>query len=329
MVFIFFILLQSCIGQSQKINGISLVASGKPLYQKNIHPIKEVHANYASVMPFGFIKNINHPDIRFNTNRQWFGETNEGVKQYIALLQKNNIQIMLKPQIWIWNGEYTGLLKMTSENHWNELEQSYEKFILNYATIAQETQCEIFCIGTELEKFIAHRPQYWHELITKIRSIYSGKLTYAANWDEYKRVPFWKAVDFIGIDAYFPISESKTPTLSEAKQGWQAWIAEMNQISQNNKTPILFAEYGYRSIDYGGKEPWATHRNEEGINLETQSVLLKALYEEVWNKNWFAGGFIWKWFGDHPQVGGENNNRFTPQNKPAQELIKQHYKNAN
>ena len=39
----------------------------------------------------------------------------------------------------------------------------------------------------------------------------------------------------------------------------------------------------------------------------------------------FAGGFIWKWFHNHSEVGGMQNNRFTPQNKPVEKLIKEHY----
>lgn len=36
-------------------------------------------------------------------------------------------------------------------------------------------------------------------------------------------------------------------------------------------------------------------------------------------------GGLWKWFHNHGQVGGNNNNRFTPQNKPALEVIKKAY----
>ena len=53
--------------------------------------------------------------------------------------------------------------------------------------------------------------------------------------------------------------------------------------------------------------------------------LLTALYEEVWNENWFAGGYIWKWFIEHDRAGGEDNDRFTPQNKPAGLVIQYYY----
>jgi hypothetical protein len=49
---------------------------------------------------------------------------------------------------------------------------------------------------------------------------------------------------------------------------------------------------------------------------------LQAIHNQFWKEEWFAGGFIWKWFHRHDEVGGLQNNRFTPQNKPAEELIR-------
>ena len=49
------------------------------------------------------------------------------------------------------------------------------------------------------------------------------------------------------------------------------------------------------------------------------------LFDTFWKEEWFAGGFIWKWFHDHEQSGGGDNSRFTPQNKPAETVIKTNY----
>lgn len=322
-------LFQSCIAQNEKINGISFVASRKEAHQGNVDPVKEINANHAAVMPFGFIRNLETPEIIHNTERQWFGETREGAKQYIELLHKNGIQVMMKPQIWIWRGEFTGYLKMNSEENWVKLEESYRSFILTYAKLASELDVALFCIGTELEQFIVHRPEYWFQLISEIKEIYKGKLTYAANWDEYKRVPFWTQLDYIGVDAYFPVSESKTPTVEEAKAGWQRWKTELRGVSEKARKPILFTEYGYRSVDYAGKEPWKSDRSMTGVNLSAQENLIQALFEETWDESWMAGGYIWKWFIEHSNVGGSENSRFTPQNKPAEALIKLHFESNN
>ncbi len=317
----------SCSSQiKEKINGVSFVASREEVAQEHVEEVLKIHANHAAVMPFAFTRNIHSPEVIFDTDRQWFGETKLGAKQYIGLLKMNGVKIMLKPQIWIWRGEYTGTLKMKSEEDWKTLEASYKKFILSYAKLAEETQVSIFCIGTELEQFVKNRPDYWKKLIGEIKEEYSGKLTYAANWDEYPRVPFWEQLDYIGIDAYFPLSEEKSPTIEQLKQGWKKWKTAISGLADQKQKPVLFTEYGYRSMDYTAKKPWLVDHNEEKVNLEAQVNATKAILEEFWEEDWFAGGYVWKWFIRHKEVGGGKDNRFTPQNKPAQIVLRDFYK---
>lgn len=309
-----------------KINGVSYVASRDSIDQQHVDPVINLGANYAAIMPFGFIKDLAHPEITFNSDRQWFGETEKGVKQYVQLLHNNQIKVMLKPQIWVWRGEFTGFIKMTQEADWKLLENSYSDFILAYAKVAQEANVEMFCIGTELENFIDERPSYWKQLIVDIREIYKGKLTYAANWNEYERTPFWDDLDYIGIDAYFPVDSKQSPTLEDTKKAWRKYKSVMKTYSIKHKKPILFTEFGYRSIDFAGRAPWTVDRVDKQVNLEAQAILTQALFEELWDEDWFAGGFVWKWFHKHNAVGGRDDNRFSPQNKPAEEVIRTFYK---
>lgn len=327
-VFILLIVLVQLACKSQeaaKINGVSFVGSRDEALQEHVDAVLAVNADHAAVMPFGFIRNQSSPDIVFDTDRQWFGETARGARQYIEQLRRNGLKIMLKPQLWIWRGEFTGDLEMKSEEDWGRLEQSYEEFILTYAILARDVHAEIFCIGTELDKFVQFRPDYWKTLISKIRQIYKGKLTYAANWDEFSRIYFWPLLDYIGVDAYFPLSDQKTPTIDQLKSGWQPWKDKMYALSLQLKLPVLFTEFGYRSMDYTAKKPWLVDRSEENVNLEGQANAKTAIFEEFWVEDWFAGGFVWKWFIHHGEVGGEKDNRFTPQNKPAEEIIKLFY----
>ncbi len=315
----------SCKGQNEKFNGVSFVASGIPINETHTAPVIKAQSNTVALMPFGFIKKLSSPKIIHNTKRQWFGETEAGLIQYANEFRKHDFRIMVKPQIWVWNGEFTGYIEMDSEENWKVLEDSYSLFILTYAKVAQQIKAEVLCIGTELEKFVMQRPKYWQSLIKEIKRIYKGKLTYAANWDEFKRVSFWGDLDFIGIDAYFPLSEKKTPTVIDFENGWKPHKDEIIRIKNQFQKPVLFTEFGYRSVDFTGKKPWKSNRIKGSVNLQAQVNGLQAIYNQFWNEEWFAGGFIWKWFYKHNEVGGENNNRFTPQNKPAEELIKRLY----
>lgn len=325
LIVLTFLIIQSCSSQSEKINGLSFVASSEAISEKHINPVINVNANYCAIMPFGFMKNLDQPEIIHNTERQWFGETRDGAKQYIEELEKKGIKIMIKPQIWVWNGSFTGHIEMKSEAEWKTFEDSYTRFIMAYVQLAQQVNADIFCIGTELEKFVTNRPEYWDSLIIEIKKVYKGKLTYAANWDEFKRTPFWKSLDYIGVDAYFPINKSKTPSVEECIEGWKTHKNVIKELSDTFKKPVLFTEYGYRSMDFTAKEPWVSDHTIQTLNFEAQTNATKALFETFWNEEWFAGGFVWKWFHNHEKVGGEKDNQFTPQNKPVEKLIKAYY----
>jgi hypothetical protein len=320
------LLIFACGGQAiPKIKGVSFVASRGEARQDHIAAVKKIHADYAAVMPFGFIRETGSPEIIFDTDHQWFGETRKGTRQYIEMLQKNNIQVMLKPQLWIWRGQFTGAMAMQNEADWKALEASYERFIISFAELASEMEVPMFCIGTELEKFVEHRPDFWKGLIRKIRATYKGRLTYAANWDEYEKFPFWSELDYIGIDAYFPLSGDKTPSVASLMTAWEPWKEKIAALSKARKRRVLFTEFGYRSADYTARKPWLAERDEGAANMEGQKNAKIAIFDTFWNEEWFAGGFVWKWFIDHDTAGGANDNRFTPQNKPAEKIIETYY----
>ena len=160
--------LVSFITSAQKINGLSFVASKDSIRTNDGSTVIDVNANYVALMPFGFIRDLSSPKIFFNTEKQWFGEREQGVIQYAKQLQKRSVKIMIKPQIWVWKGQFTGHISMHSEEQWKVLEDSYTSFILTYAKTAQTLKADILCIGTELEKFVSTRPEYWRFLILKI-----------------------------------------------------------------------------------------------------------------------------------------------------------------
>ncbi len=325
LVFIFIIITNISWSQSSKINGISFVGGRNVVSENIIQPVIDVNANWVTLMPFGFMRELYSTNISFNRESQWWGERKIGVKTTTALFHKNKIKVMVKPQIWVWRGEFTGYINMKTEEDWIAFEKAYESFILEYAILAQEIEAELFCLGTELNKFVIERPEFWNRLIKNVKKVYKGKLTYAENWDKFDKVPFWNQIDYIGIDAYFPLSKSKTPLLEELKIEWDRHKEKIIALQKQKDIPILFTEYGYRSIDFNTEKPWNSDRNQTNVNLKAQKIALKALFDEFWPESWFAGGFLWKWYDYHERAGGSKNSRFTPQNKPAEKLIKELY----
>ena len=109
--------------------------------------------------------------------------------------------------------------------------------------------------------------RHWIVLIANTRTQYSGKLSYAANFDQYESVGFWKHLDYIGINAYFPLrQELELPTSREALYDTveQSWIGVLDTIEDFRivndlwTKPVIFTELGYTSRKHSTLQPWAS-----------------------------------------------------------------------
>lgn len=311
--------------KEKNITGVSFAASKVLIDSTDLISVKAIDAKWVALMPYGFIKE-GSSELVYNSQWQWVGETSEGIINDIQLCKQQGFKIMLKPHVWITHGKYTGDFSVASEKDWEQFEASYSKYILEFAAIAENQHVGLFCMGTEWRAFVRQRPSYWQSLIEEIRKVYSGKITYAANWDEYKETPFWSELDYIGVNAYFPLSEKEGPSFDELKLAWQPIIDSLANLSNAIKKPILYTEFGYRSIIGTTIRPWESYTQVD-VSMKEQELALEAMFESSWNKPWFAGGFLWKWFNKNHRRGGLENTGYTVQNKPTQSVVKKYYSN--
>ena len=316
----------SCKLSPTNMNGVSFENVSYAVDSSHVSPIKDIHASWITTMPFAFIKK-GEATVKYGHSFQWYGETREGIVDIINLSHQQGLKVMLKPHVWA-RGTWVGDIEYSSEEEWKRFEKSYAAYILSFAYLADSMKVEAFCIGVELKKVVVQRPQFWIELIDSVRSVYSGPLTYAANWDNYENVTFWNKLDFIGIDAYFPVSSNKTPSVASCYNGWENDFNKIKAISKSTEKKVIFTEFGYRNIDYTGQKPWNEEHNPT-TNSEGQVNAYKALFCRFWGQSWFEGGFLWKWHPEHLKAGGDANNRFTPQNKPVEQLISDVYSKTN
>ncbi|MBL7073158.1 MAG: hypothetical protein ISS33_05205 [Candidatus Omnitrophica bacterium] len=244
----------------------------------------------------------------------------------IRKAHKTSLKVMLKPHIDIIKGGGENYCRkdigFQDNVSWKKWFGNYEKFIVSYAKLAEKENVEMFCIGTELS-FASRKTESWREIISKIRSVYSGELIYAANWDNYESVNFWEDLDYVGINAYFPLSEEESPTIEEIKAGWRVWINRIEAWHKTIKKPIIFTEIGYASYAGAAREPWKGGTGE--VDTLRQANCYTAFFEVVWWREWFKGAYWWNF---KPMIygGGMRDRGFTPMNKPAMEILKKWYK---
>lgn len=302
---------------AQKLKGVTLVAPPNEFTTNPIIPLQDIGVDFIKVVPYGFTRK-GQTNVTFNASMQWWGEKEEGVLETIKLAKKKNVGVMLKPQVYIPGG-WVGELDFKTERDWQEWEANYREYIFHFVDIAVRENIEIFCIGTEFKKSVEERPEFWSQLIVDIRKEFCGKLTYSANWDNYKRIKFWKELDYIGVSSYFPLSEERTPSVESLVHAWKPIVKELRNYSNRMQVPILFTEYGYLSVDGCAGKTWELEKKVHSldINEQAQANALEALYTAFWEEEFWAGGFMWKWFPEGKGHEGYIERDYTPQDKKS------------
>ncbi len=276
---------------------------GDSITNHNFEQLKSVHGNWISQTPFAWQPDIFGPELNLNTERAWWGEADRGLIHTAKIAKEEGLKTMLKPHIWIRsaNGKWRSDLKMKNEKDWDEWFKNYEIMIMHYAKLAQANDMEALCIGTELHLTTKFHPDRWRAIIKKIRSVYDGELTYAANWyKEYEDITFWDELDYIGIQAYFPLSNSEEPSKEELLKNWEKHKRAMKKVATTYNKKIVFTEIGYKNTADSAIEPWTWPQKMDADKVKhseiTQLNLYEAMFETLYHETWVDGFFIWKWF---------------------------------
>ena len=237
----------------------------------------------------------------------------DSVISYLSAAKEIGLKIMLNPMLLMdvkdkpWRGHLTGDVASVETFY-----SGYEKFILHYATIAKG-MIDAFLIGSELKKMTAIKDGANNfPFVTKLKILAATarcilgpgvKISYAADWSEYHHAEGgWRAldalwldpnVDFVGIDAYPPITTSFKSRISveDIKKGltsgidyeyyldfeggehrmdpwwgnkafkvrWEGehWNPNGTKTtwSATTRKPIWFTEFGFPSIDKATNQP--------------------------------------------------------------------------
>lgn len=315
--------------KTPKFTGVNFAsAEFFPQKDSGIPALKRIHAEWLALTPFAYMDSNTSPVINFPSERNWWADKPNNLLSVIHDARRYNKKLMLKPHFWVEGSGWAGSLEYDSLG-WKQFEKNYTAFIMRWAIYAEMNRIEMFCFATELKTVVRKRPKFVKKIIKQIRSVYHGSLLYAANWDDYRRFPFWDDLDYIGVDAYFPITETQTPTAEEVHDLWMPFAQELGIFALKKRKLIIFTEYGYRSIDKPVWKQWEIEWVSDSlhVNLDAQVNSYEGLFRAVWNEPWFAGGFLWKWYPEPIHFTGLSaNSDYTPQNKPAENIILKWYK---
>jgi len=290
----------------------SVIADGS---RRELERLRRVGYNAISLLPFAAQRGSAATTLR-RFARHPASETDLAMSLASVRAHHFGMRVMLKPHIW--NSPSGDPTQIDPGAAWPAWFSSYRDFILHEALLARAIHADWFCIGTELTHSES-RPE-WKELISSVRAIFAGPITYAANFDAFEKTPFWSSLDAIGIDAYFPLARSKTATPADLRAGASNAISRIERVSRRFRRPAILTELGYPSTEAPWMEPW-NERRDTRVEFDQQARAFAAMLDSAICSPSLLGFFIWKYESDPNHT---DSTGYLPKEKPAERVIARH-----
>ena len=245
--------------------------------------------------------------------------SDEGVIRTIREAKARGLKVLLRPNVDGVRQEWRGRFAPSNEAEWFA---SWRRMVNHYAVMAQSLGVDVLQVGSEFES-LSGNADAWRRVVAEARTRFHGTIVYGANWGEFESIGWWDAVDVIGIDAYFPLSDAETPSEAEiVRASHDRWMRRIEAVQARAGKPLLFSEIGYASRTRALVDPW--YAAGTPYSAGDQERALGALFSAFADKPWFRGVYVWQWNAD-PDFGGSGDRDHTPQNKPAEALFAQRW----
>jgi glycosyl hydrolase family 113 len=236
--------------------------------------------------------------------------TQAAIQQIVSAARARGLRVALKLHVDVDDGSWRGHITPSDPASWFS---SYRALVLSWAGLAQSLNAEQLVVGTELAETVGREAE-WRRAIAEVRAVFEGEVLYAASWDEASKVPFWDALDLVGVDFYFPVADRADAGRLEMLSGWQPWLDRLERLHRQTHRGILISEIGYRSVDGAGTAPYA-FASDASLDLGEQADLYWAALQATADPPWIRGLYWWNWPADGS--GGPENMDYTARGKPA------------
>ncbi|NKB86765.1 MAG: hypothetical protein GKS06_00895 [Acidobacteria bacterium] len=279
--------------------------------------------DHVAVIPSFFQRRLGETDFYWEPSRE---AVDDQTRRVVQQAHELDLAVLLKPHLWLAekdDGAWRGDIAPTPDG-WPEWSENYRRALLHYAALGEELGVAAISIGSELTGVALGHPEFWPALAEEMRKTYRGSLTYAANWDrEFEAISWWGALDYAGVDAFWPLVDRIDETLTPA-----ACVSRMTEIRGRLERvaarvgrPVLLTEIGYKSAMGAAFRPWEWHE-ERAADPDIQALIYRCIRDAFGAEPapHIGGVYFWIWYTS-PAWGGLRNSDFTPRGKPAEGVL--------
>ena len=296
-------------------------------------------ANAVTVNPIFYVDTKTGSIVSLSATKS---ESVANVSTEIKAAHADGLQVMMKVAVIGLDGTTSANLAPTNIP---QFFASYKALVMQYAASAQANHAETLSIGTEMDQLTGSAYKgYWDDIISSVRQVYHGQLTYAANWNTAANVSFWSELDIVGVDGYVPLSSAANPSVQDLKNAWTTASTDpyyksifhglspldyYHSLATTYGKPLMFTELGYQSSSTAASNP-GYYGTANTVSQDLQAKSLEAFFETWGNQgSWFKGAYLWDWSPvADPTTGANYAKDFTVQGKEGQGVVTAWYGNG-
>jgi len=243
------------------------------------------------------------------------------LRKMIDHAHKKGLRVILMPVVLLAKRRENEWRGKINPGNWDSWWKDYSQFILRYAKLAESGKAEVFSVGSELISTETQTDR-WKKLIAEVRKVYSGRLTYSANWDHYQAPKWWDDLDIVGMTSYYTLAKGTNPSLADLKKTWAGIRKKVLAWQKTVNRPILFTEVGWPNQVTAAEFPWNYYAATDKPDPKLQARCFEAFFETWKGEPAVAGYLIWEW-RTYPKknLDPQKDTSYCPAGKPAMKII--------
>ena len=299
---------------------------GSPTSEEAIDRLAALGMRNIAVTPFGYIDSLSSTEVNESPDLP-FDSLSKAVLTEAKWAKGKGLDLAIKLHLWIGDGEFSGKLDPApSRGGWAAWFIAYEAYVLRWAKVAQQASAAALIIGIELGSATVAHEARWRAMITKVRAVYDGKVTYGANWDEAERITFWDALDAIGVQLFAPLTDQRAPSQSTLDRGAAGWLGRFEALSRRESKPLWLTEVGFANREDTAIRPSAwperlrpkPQRTAQGDAEQARAY--RAIIHTFGNSPLVDVMCWWRWHTD-PVLAQKDRVTFFPRGRPAEAVL--------
>jgi hypothetical protein len=284
-------------------------------YRKSIDDIVDVGADTVMFVIDAHMENGGstriYLDMRLTPSPELLGSL-------IDYAKSKKLRVVLMPIVLLdraRGNEWRGTIK---PDDWSEWWENYRNMLYQYSWIAEGHAVDLLVVGSELVSTESHQEE-WRTTIAEVRKVFKGMITYSANWDHYREVPFWDQLDLLSMNSYYKLGDDHNVSVENIQSRWKEIQNNILSFQRTLGKPLVLLEVGWCSQRNAADSPWDYTQPDVPIDLDLQRKLYEGFFRSWHGVREFGGFMIWEW---PPGDGGPTNRGYTPEAKPAEKVLR-------